>query len=182
MNVLGKSRRHRLALGGATTVLGLLPLVTSALPLQAAHAAPASTPTCQTKALGFVLNGRAGGTAGAHYLHLRMKNYSSVACTLRGYPGVSAVTHAGKRLGRPADRDPRYRVRTITLQPRDSAATEIRVTNVDNYPPSACKPVVAYGLRVYPPGNTRSVVLKFRQKVCSTWREHYLAVRAVHRP
>jgi len=42
------------------------------------------------------------GAAGSVYYTLQFTNLSGHACTLRGYPGVSAVSLSGHQLGAPA--------------------------------------------------------------------------------
>jgi hypothetical protein len=42
------------------------------------------------------------------YYTLRLTNLATVPCSLRGYPGVSAVDLAGKQLGSAAGRNARF--------------------------------------------------------------------------
>jgi Protein of unknown function (DUF4232) len=65
--------------------------------------APASVPGCATSGLVVWLNVPPGNDyAGGAYYYLEFTNQSGHTCTLSGYPGVSAVSLNGSRLGSPA--------------------------------------------------------------------------------
>src|SRR5260370_5041522 len=65
--------------------------------------APASTPRCASSALVEWLNVPPGNHyAGGAYYYLEFTNLSGHTCTLRGYPGVSAVSLSGGAPGSPA--------------------------------------------------------------------------------
>lgn len=176
---------RRLALGSAGLVLVTLPVAipVPAVPAAASPAAAATSATaapCATKNLGLFLGGRSR-TAGSSYYHLRFKNFGASSCTLTGYPGVSAITRSGHRLGSPAGRDRRYAPKRVTLQPHESARTTIRVVNVSNYPKSRCHPTRAWGLRVFPPNQKKSVAMHFPIRACAKPGVRYMSVRAVRR-
>ena len=176
MKAVVAGARRRAGLVGAAVALAGLPVVIG-VPATPAAAAP-SAPNCATRHLGVFLGGR-DNTAGASYYRLRFKNFSHATCVLTGYPGVSAISKSGQRLGSPAGHDTRYSPRRVRLQPHESAATTIRVTDVANYPKASCRPTRAYGLRVFPPNQKKSVVLKFRLRVCAKPGHRYMSVQVV---
>ena len=76
-----------LALGAAALALG-----------GAAAPADAAVPACKTAQLVTWLNTQSNGAAGTIYYTLNFTNVGAT-CTVRGYPGVSAVGRAGKGAG-----------------------------------------------------------------------------------
>src|ERR1700759_1349123 len=84
----------------AATAVALVIVVCSA------SSAIAGAPACTSSALRVSLNRNTGQDFTSHtVLAIVFKNESSRACTLRGYPGVSAITAAGKQIGPAASRD-----------------------------------------------------------------------------
>ena len=78
-----------------------------------------TTSACATSALKVSL-GPANGAAGTVFYPLNFVNTGKLGCTLRGYPGVSAVTSSGKQIGSPASQiSSSYK--TVTLLPGKSA-------------------------------------------------------------
>jgi len=91
------------------------------------------------------------GAAGATYYQLRLKNVSTHACTVYGYPGVSLVQAAtGPQIGRSAIRQPATE-KTLTLQPGQFAEASFGVEVAQNYSPATCQLTKAGGVLVYPP-------------------------------
>ncbi len=79
----------------------------AALAAASSPAAPgtASAPRCTTYELVIYLDVPVGnGYAGGSGYYIEFTNLSGHACTLRGYPGVSAVSLSGRRIGSPAGR------------------------------------------------------------------------------
>ncbi|MFN8124141.1 MAG: DUF4232 domain-containing protein [Thermoleophilia bacterium] len=134
---------------------------------------------CHPPALVVWLDTRGDGAAGSTFYDLVFTNLSARTCRLSGYPGVSAVTAGGARLGRPAGRDTTRAPRAVRLAPGASAVTTLRIVDVLNYPAALCRPVMAAGLRVYPPGSTRSARVPFPFRACSRGGPQFLSVRAV---
>jgi hypothetical protein len=170
---------------GAVAVVALAPLL--ARGVTGALAGPASagtlgTPQCATSGLVVWMDTRGDGTAGSTYYKLKLTNLSGHACTLFGYPGVSAVNLAGHQLGRAAARNHARTPHTVTLANGATAIAVLQITNVDNFAASACHPVTAAGLRVYPPNRTASKVVPFPFRACSSSGPVYLSVQAVRRP
>jgi Domain of unknown function (DUF4232) len=121
---------------------------------------------CPTSALKVSL-GRANGTAGATFYPLNFVNTGKTTCTLRGYPGVSAVTSSGRQIGNPASRV-QSKFGTVALAPGTQHSASIGIVETGNFSASQCKPVTAAGLKVFPPNQTRSVTLKQKFSTCSS--------------
>jgi hypothetical protein len=115
------------------------------------------TPRCQTSGLR-VSFGQTQGAAGTIYTAILFKNLSRTSCTLTGFPGLSFLDAHGKQVGPAAARDPRP-VRTLTIAPGKTIFSSMGIAEAANYPTSMCKPATATKARIYPPGNTASVVL-----------------------
>jgi hypothetical protein len=162
-------------------LLFTLALVAAAVPasLPAAHASTTTTPACRTSALVVWIDTHGDGAAGSTFYHLEFTNLSGSRCTLTGYPGVSAVDLAGRRLGSPAARDPATGPRTVTLAAGRTVTSVLQIADAGVFAPAACRPVTAAGLRVYPPGRRRSKVIPFPFRACSRSGPAYLHVRAV---
>jgi hypothetical protein len=121
-----------------------------------------------------------GAAAGSTYLTLEFSNIGTADCALDGYPGVSGVTIAGAQLGTPASRDAVIAPRNVVLAPGSTAHVILQITDVYNYPSTTCGPTEAYGLRVYPPNWTASVVLPYAFEACGDSGPNYLSVDVVN--
>jgi hypothetical protein len=164
---------------GVVAALGapaLLPF--NAVP--AVGAGGTGAPACATSGLVVWLDTQGSGVAaGSAYYRLTLTNLSGHACSLRGFPGVSAVSLAGRQLGRAAARDRSDRPRTVSLAAGQSAVTTLQITTAQNYPRSSCHPVTAAGIRVYPPDQTAARLVPFPFSACSRRGPVILFVRAV---
>jgi hypothetical protein len=138
-------------------------------------AAPSNT--CATSQLKVKL-GRANATAGTVFYPLKFVNKSTVACTLRGYPGVSAVGRRGRQIGKPARRIP-SRFRTVTVRPGKQQSSSVGIIDTGVFSKARCKPVTASGMKVFPPNASRAVVLKKKFSTCSSKASISLEVRPV---
>ena len=138
----------------------------------------AAVSTCATPHLVVWLDTTANGTAGSVYYHLEFTNLSGHMCNLQGFPGVSAVTLVGKRIGNPASRST-TKLRIVRLGQGETASVVLRVVDTGNYSDSRCRPAIAAGLRVYPPGDTVSKVISFAFRTCRRTGVSVLAVSAV---
>ncbi len=141
--------------------------------------AAASTPKCATSGLVVWLGTQGNGAAGSIFYTLEFTNLSGHACTVSGFPGVSAVDLAGHQLGSPASRDTAHTPHTVTLAAGATATAVLRIIQAGNFPSSACHQVTASGLRVFPPNLTTSKVVPFPFYACSRTGPVYLTVRAV---
>jgi len=141
----------------------------------------ASAPACATSGLVVWLDTMGNGTAGSTYYTLEFTNLSGHSCTLAGYPGVSAVDLSGNQIGAPATREAFATPHTVTLGTgtRATATATLRIVEAGNFPASSCGPVVAAGLRVYPPNQRASKVVPFPFGACSHSGNGVLSVRAV---
>lgn len=127
-------------------------------------ASAASAPRCTTARLEVWLGlGLGGGTAGSTFYPLEFSNVSHSACTLNGFPGVSAVGSGGGQIGSAAGRNNQHHG-TVTLAPGATAHAILRVLDAG----AVCSsPVTATSLKVFPPGATRSEPIPFSFAACS---------------
>jgi hypothetical protein len=147
--------------------------------LARAHVAT-PTATCATSRLVVWLDtSGGGGAAGSVFSTLRFTNLSGQACTLAGYPGVSAVDLGGHRLGSAAGRNPQKPYRVVTLQAGGTAGAVLQISQAANFPSGACHKVDAAGLRVFPPGTYKSKVVPFPFSACSRSGPVFLHVERV---
>lgn len=178
---LGPRRRSLAAAGvAALTAAGaVVALATASAGAAVAHrAAAASSPSCATAQLGIKFINKPNGAAGTIYYPVRFTNQGTRACTLRGYPGISAVSGGGAQIGNPASRSGNA-VKTVTIAPKKSASTMVGFAHTANFPAAKCKPVTARGLRVIPPNQTKSVTLKRKFSACSGTSVTFLTVLPV---
>ncbi|MGW4482797.1 DUF4232 domain-containing protein [Amycolatopsis sp. NPDC004368] len=127
--------------------------------------------------------GQGDAGAGSQYRPILIKNSSSKACTIQGFPGVSYVTgDDGHQVGNPAFREG-TKGDAIKLQPGQSAAADVQFVNVQNFDPAACKPTPVKGLRVYLPQETASKFLPDEGTGCAGDKipGNQLSVKTVHR-
>ncbi len=171
----GSLKRAALVICAAALVVALALAITA----RAATATKASTSRCATAGLVIWLDTQGNGAAGSIYYHLRFTNLSGRRCTLRGYPGVSAVNLAGHQVGSAASRDNAIPMTTVTLGKGATATAVLRIVEAGNFPASSCHQVTAAGLRVFPPGQRRATVVPFPFDACSRRGPVYLSVRAV---
>jgi hypothetical protein len=161
--------------GGTAAAPALSGAPSAALP----GATAAAAPRCASSGLVIWLDTNGNGAAGSTFYSLELTNLSGRTCTLAGYPGVSAVNLRGRQLGSSAKRDTSRRPRTITLAAGASAIATLRIVDAGNFSASACRPVTAAGLRVFPPNQTASKVVPFPFGACSRTGPGYLSVQAV---
>ena len=145
----------------------------------AARNGGARVPACATRNLVVWLDTNGDAAAGSVHYELELTNLSSRSCVLRGYPGVSAVDLAGRRLGTPAARNRATVARTVPLAPGHTASASLQIADTGVFPSEACRPTPAAGLRVYPPNQTASKVVPYPFSACARPGPTYLQVRAV---
>ena len=178
-----QARVNHRTLGFAVAAALALAIVLTASPLAtASRARTATVPACTTSGLVIWLNTMGNGAAGSIYYTLEFTNLSGHACTLSGYPGVSAVDLSGHQLGSAGGRDSSSPGHTVTLAASGShqtATATLRVVEAGNFPPSACGITTAAGIRVYPPNQTASKVVPFPFSACSHTGPAILRVRVV---
>jgi hypothetical protein len=144
----------------------------------ASVATPVATPRCATSDLAVWIGlGEGGNAAGSTYYPLELTNISSHACHLFGFPGVSAF--GGHQLGSPARRNHSTPAQTVELAAGETAHTVLQITDVGNFPRSACSPATAFGLKVIPPDETTSAGVPFNFRACSKAGPVFLSVQPV---
>lgn len=144
-------------------------------------AAAAAAPRCSSSGLVVWLNTQGSGAAGSIYYRLELTNLSGRTCTLRGYPGVSAVNLGGHQLGRSASRESGKSPRTVTLANGGGATVTLRIVEAGNFSNSVCRRTTAAGLRVYPPGQSTSKLVPFPFEACSRPGPTFLSVGPVQK-
>jgi Protein of unknown function (DUF4232) len=157
------------------------PAATASPALPAATASAASAPPCRTAGLVIWLS-NPQGAAGTFYFTLNFTNLSGHACTLRGYPGVSAVDLRGYRTGVPArwGNPGNATLRTVRLGGGATATAVLAVTDVGVYPQRVCRQVTAAGLRVIPPNQFTGKLVPLPIGACST-RQIFMNAGVVQR-
>jgi hypothetical protein len=172
---------RRIAVAAAAACAAILaPAIALAAPAAPSRAtSPAAAPGCQTPGLVIWLDTNGSGAAGSVFYNLKFTNLSGRRCTLNGYPFITAVNLRGHQLGRRAAFDHSRVPHVVTLGPGRTATAVLQIVDVGNFPASACRPVTAAGLRVFPPNQTRSKMVPFPFGACSRSGPIYLMVRPV---
>jgi Domain of unknown function (DUF4232) len=113
------------------------------------HAA-AGVPRCAPAGLDISIASRTAARISSHSatFHVDFTNISGAACTLIGYPEVSAYLAGGAQVGNAAVLDRSVSASRIMLAPGATAHAAV----VESVPPGRCSPVAATGLRVVLPG------------------------------
>jgi Protein of unknown function (DUF4232) len=144
-----------------------------------APSAAARVPGCLTSQVTVWVGVPGGATAGSTYYELEFSDTSTAACSLSGFPGVSAITAAGAQLGSPAGWDHSSTPHTVILTPGETAHTVLQIADVANYPSGTCKPANAAGLRIYPPNQRASRTVAFPFRACGKAGPVYLNVAPI---
>jgi hypothetical protein len=151
----------------------------------AAPARAAGTPRCATSGLVVWLDVPPGNHyAGGAYYYLEFTNLSGHACTLRGYPGVSAVSLGGRQLGSPAGWGGPAPT-TVRLASGATATADLRIADPGDYgtcllPPPWKQPwrpriaPTAAGLRVYPPNQVAPKLIPYPFPACAVTGPVYI--------
>ncbi|HEX6470891.1 MAG TPA: DUF4232 domain-containing protein [Streptosporangiaceae bacterium] len=158
-------------------IAGAASLGATAIGVPGASAA-ASPPQAKTSDLRIWL-GESDGAAGSVYYPLNFKNISGHTVTIRGYPGVSAITKSGRQLGNAAAWESDFPKKTVTLRKGATAHTVVRLVHgvFGNQ-----KMVTAYGFRIYPPNQTRSKIIRCSFEALAKKGTTYLFVMGPIRP
>jgi hypothetical protein len=182
MKLITRSPRRMImtaAVAGAAILLPAVALASSAGSDSATTAARAhaiAQPQCRRAWLTSWMGVPGNGTAGSTYYDLEISNISGQTCTLYGFPGVSALGSGGKQLGKAAARNNGFTELTVTLQPYQTAHAVLQITDVGNFPRSACHPTTADAVRVYAPGDFASMRFPFSFQACARKGPVYLHV------
>jgi Protein of unknown function (DUF4232) len=179
MNVTVRAARRGVA---ATAVIAAAVLIpTAALGASSQATAPAAAPPkCATTALtAWMPAGPGNGYAGGTVYELEISNTSARACTLYGFPGVSALGANGHQLGSPANWDHADPTHLVTLARGATAHAVLRIVDVSNFgnPNQPCDPASAVALRIIPPNDRTSIRIPFSFRACSKAGPIYMYVR-----
>jgi len=146
-------------------------------PSQTAQAASAICPTSGLRAsLGRLAASPGTPAAVSSYYTLQFTNVSHQACSLFGYPEVSAfVTRGtatmpagGPSLGSSAAaHDPSVRPQRVRLEPGETAQALLRITGTGSARPTTCVRVTSEELRVTLPHQGRSAFVPVHIPLCS---------------
>jgi hypothetical protein len=138
---------------------------------------------CQSAGLTVTVDtAQAGGATGSVYYPVNFTNTSSAPCGLYGYPGMSLVTaagSAGRQIGAAAQQNPAFGRMAVRLPAAGVAHAWLQVAQAGNYPASACRPVTAHWLRVFPPGNTVASYVDVSFSACASASTPLLTVTPV---
>jgi hypothetical protein len=165
----------------ASAVIAAAVILTPALALasgggRAAH--DSGTPArCKSGAITAWVGEPGSGTAGSTFYELELSNTSRHACTVFGYPGVSAIAQGDRQLGSAARREDPGTSQLITLASGATAHFQLQITDVELYPRSACHPVTAVGVKVFAPNDfSAQIVTPFIFSACQRRGPKYLGV------
>jgi hypothetical protein len=155
----------------AASIVGAL-MVAPAIALASAGSAArpdanATTPLCQTPGLVIWLDTSGKVAAGTAFFKLHFTNLSGHACTLNGFPFLFAVNLTGHQVGPRASFRKPPSPHLVRLGKGKTATAMLGIVDAGNFPPAACRPVTAAGLRVFPPNQTRAKLVPFPFSTCS---------------
>jgi len=156
--------------GAAAIVAALVVAPAIALASTGSAARPeaaTAAPLCQTPGLVIWLNTSGNGAAGTTFYKLNFTNLSGHACTLNGFPFLYAVNLAGHQVGPTASFRTPPSPHLVRLANGKTATASLGIVDTGNFSHSACRPVTAAGLRVFPPNQTRSKLVPFPFSACS---------------
>lgn len=160
--------RTIIAAAAATGALMVAPAIALASAGSAARPDGATAaPLCQTPGLVIWLNTTGNGAAGTTFYNLQITNLSGHACTLNGFPFLYAVNLSGHQVGPRASFSKPPSPHLVRLRNGQTASAVLGIVDTGNFPHSACRPVTAAGLRVFPPNQTRSKLVPFPFSTCS---------------
>jgi hypothetical protein len=150
---------------GAGAAATLILAGSAALAATTASAAPASpaapAAACVSSHLTVWTAEPGDGTAGSTYWQLELSNVGRHACSLYGYPGVSAINGSNSQVGLPASHSGAKSV--VTIPAGGTAHVVLRVTD----PGAVCShPVTGHELKVFAPGEFKAETTPFTVSVC----------------
>lgn len=173
---------HSRIIARAAVGVALLGGVAGTYASSAASASPSARATAQVPPCA---NGQidswlaTGGNAalGTTYYQLQFTNLTKRTCSLYGFPGVSAVDFARRQVGGASVRSgPK---RSVVLVGGATAHATLGVVDTGNFSAGGCRPVEAFGLRVYAPNQTVSDVIPWPFSVCSHAKTVSITIQSV---
>jgi hypothetical protein len=166
-----------LALGIGAVVWATVGASASAAPA----ARTAAAPNCATSSLSVWVDAdQSNGAAGTIAYALEFTNRGSRACTLKGYPGVSATNLNGKQLGDAAGENPLFKATLVTIPAGGTAHADLFWSDGEVFT-SGCKPTTASLIKVYPPASKTTRTGFFSLQAC-TLKKHTYLFTSVLRP
>ena len=120
-------------------------------------------------------------TDGTSYT-LEFTNVSTRACSLYGYPEVSAYIGqgpGGTQIGSVAAHDTSVRPQPVMLAPGQTAHAVLRVTSTGTFQPNTCAQVAVAELRVMLPDQLRPAFVPIHLSACSKKGPEFLRVEAI---
>ena len=142
---------------------------TSTVTVSPAPAKPNAAPLCATTQLTL----RIGGglvSDGADIYYIYFKDTGATACTLRGYPGISAVTGpdgSASQIGSDAKRASTSPVASQLLKPGRSVQATLRFARTGNFVLPQCQHVNVLFLKIFPPGGATAAYAGIDEQVCA---------------
>jgi hypothetical protein len=171
---------------GATAALAVT--LTRGAPMHAALTSVgshAAAPRCAASGLRVSLGAvpATGARQGLTSYALDFTNVSDVKCELHGYPAVAAYLGSGVQVGNAAAADGAATAHRVVLAPGETARAAV-ITSAASASASAggCRPVLATGLRVTPPGESAARFIRHSLLACSAAGPRapvFLRVRAI---
>jgi hypothetical protein len=108
---------------------------------------------------------------------LEFTNVSSRACSLYGYPDVTAF--AGAQVGSAATDDTSVRPQPVVLEPGATAHSVLSITGTGRFQPTECARVTAPELRVMLPDQARPAFVPIRLAACSKRGPEFMSVQPI---
>jgi uncharacterized protein DUF4232 len=167
--------------GIVAAVLGLIAAGALAGPAAVSASAAVSSgavPACTAADLGvWVAISQGSAAAGSVFYPLEFTNLSGHACSLDGYPGVSAMSRADTEQGSPASRYPDGTPRNVVIAAGATAHAQFVWSDAEVYTAPHCDPTSDVAtLRVYPPGQHSATSAMFSLEACSRPGATYMSV------
>jgi Protein of unknown function (DUF4232) len=172
---------------GATAALAVT--LTRGAPMHAALISARShdaAPRCAASGLRISLGAvpATGVHRGPTSYALDFTNVSDAKCELRGYPAVAAYLASGAQVGNAAAADSTAAPHRVVLAPGETARAAVIASAAGSASAAAggCRPVIATGLRVTPPGESAARFIRHSLLACSAAGPRapvFLRVRAV---
>ena len=177
---------------GATAALAVIltrgaPMHTALISARNHEAAPRCTASGLRISLGAAPAPASGARPGRTSYALDFTNVSGAKCELRGYPAVAAYRGSGIQVGNAAAADTTATAHRVVLAPGETARAAVIASAASasapaGASPDGCRPVVATGLRVTPPGASAARFIRHSLLACSAAgprAQVFLRVRAV---
>jgi Protein of unknown function (DUF4232) len=153
------------AIAGALMLAPAIALASAGSPARPDGAAV--TPSCETPGLVIWLDTNGRVASGTAFFKLHFTNLSGHACTLNGFPFLNAVNLTGHQVGPAAVFRTPPPPHLVTLGNGKTATAKLGIVDTGVFLRSACRPVTAAGLRVFPPNQTRAKLVPFPFSACS---------------